>query len=69
MDSPSPSVADANEGRRCQAYIDGFLDGATASGDTTICTEGATIGTLSRVYVSFMEKNPKLMDEPKLVGA
>ncbi len=37
-------------------------------GDKTICAEGATVGTLSRVYVAYVEKNPKLMDEPKAAG-
>jgi starvation-inducible outer membrane lipoprotein len=57
MDSAEPSVRDANDGRIWQAYINGFLDGVMF-GDNTICTEGATVGTLSRVYVAYMEKNP-----------
>jgi hypothetical protein len=28
-----------------------------------ICDDGASVGTLSRVYVAYMQANPKMMDE------
>jgi hypothetical protein len=64
MDSPTAEMNDIAEGRVCMAYIDGVT-----SGDNSICADSASMGTLMRVYVAYMEKNPKMMDEPKNVGA
>jgi len=70
LDSPSPvSNIDLGPAMACQAYISGFLDGFSMADDKLVCVdENATVGTISRIYVAFMEANPKLMDEPKISG-
>jgi hypothetical protein len=35
---------------------------------STICLGGASMGTTIRVYVAYMDKNPKLMDEWMITG-
>lgn len=70
MDSPSGATATTDEllaGTKCQQYISGFLEG-NMYGGSTICADTATLGTLMRVYVAYMDANPKVMDEPKSVG-
>jgi Rap1a immunity proteins len=52
----------------CVAYIDGFTDGLLVAGDTLICVEGATLATIARVYIAYMEAHPKLMDSGKADG-
>jgi hypothetical protein len=68
-DQPSSvTSADLDEARRCQAYIDGFLDGNERVSPAVICADSATVGTIARVYVAFMEQHPILMDAPKGLG-
>ena len=67
VDSSGPPTVDNIEGKVCEAYILGFIDGVVV-GDKTICVNGATPETLARVYVTWMENHPKLMDEPKRAG-
>jgi hypothetical protein len=33
-----------------------------------VCLAGATTGTIARVYVAYMQKNPKMFDVEKSVG-
>ena len=51
-------------GVACLAYIDGFTDGVNLIKEQ-ICIGGADLGTLARVYVEYLKKNPTLMDQPK----
>ncbi len=67
MDSSDPQPVEEVQGKVCEAYISGFVDGI-AMGNKVICVNGATLGTLSRVYVTYMEQNPKLMDMQKYAG-
>jgi len=65
----APSLA----GSQCLGYVDGFLDGRTSSPragnrlDTakTFCLTDASLDTLIKVYLAFMEKNPKYLDYEK----
>ena len=65
--TPSPA------GSQCLGYIDGFLDGRTSSPragnhlDTTktFCWTDASLDTVIKVYLAFMEKNPKYLDYEK----
>ena len=59
--------SDYSEFRNCTAYIDGFTDGVNLLG-TKVCVGTATLGTMARVYVAYMESHPKMMDEPKNFG-
>jgi hypothetical protein len=53
------------DGGRCLGYLAGFAD---AAGERFgFCVKGTTTGTLARVYVAYMDKNPKLFDEPESV--
>ena len=60
-------------GSQCLGYIDGFLDGRTSSPragnhlDTTktFCWTDASLDTVIKVYLAFMEKNPKYLDYEK----
>ena len=48
----------------CVAYIDGFTDGVNLFGQH-VCIGKASLGTLARVYVEYMKKNPTMMERPK----
>jgi hypothetical protein len=55
---------DLQSATECTAYIDGFTD----SGNSLICTGDASVSTMTRIYVAYMQKNPKLLDQPKSLG-
>lgn len=62
------SSDDIADSQYCLGYIDAFGDSfpREASG---ICTdEHVTIGTLIRVYLAYMDKNPKLLDANRESG-
>ena len=68
MDSPKESQ-DYQEAAACTSYIDGLTDGLDfAANKIFVCSNGGSFGTLSRIYVAYMLKHPKLMDEYKSVG-
>ena len=53
------------------AYCIGYLNGFTASLPSTppsICTHDESMGAMVRVYVSYMERNPALLEEDKRFG-
>lgn len=58
----SGTSGDAMESNRCISYLNGFIDGIGATGLPVFCLNGATNGTLVRVYVAYMTAHPKLMD-------
>jgi hypothetical protein len=60
----SDVAADANT---CLDYVDGFF-GAIALTNNPICADGASLGTIIRIYVAYMQKNPKFMDADKNLG-
>ena len=68
MDSQTATTHDISEGMVCSAYLMGFLDASGMFPNNSICADEATLGTVSRVYVAYMEANPKVMDQPKAVG-
>jgi len=37
-------------------------------GSTGLCIKDARVGTIIRVYVAYMQKNPKLLDDLKIFG-
>jgi hypothetical protein len=51
----------------CLGYIGGYIDGTNRLGEY-VCVRSATLNTVVRVYVAFMQRNPKLMDEAKSLG-
>jgi Rap1a immunity proteins len=67
MDSPE-ATQDYRAAASCSSYIDGFTDGLDFRSRNSVCVTGATLGTMSRIYVAYMQKNPKLLDLYKSVG-
>ena len=51
---------------RCSGYIEGMLDGA--NGLRGFCVGSATLGTIARVYIAYMDKNHKMLDEREGAG-
>jgi Rap1a immunity proteins len=49
------------EAGRCLGYVDGFIQGSFAH--PFACSGEATNETIVRVYIAYMDKNPKLLDE------
>jgi hypothetical protein len=49
----------------CAGYIEGWLDAANGRG---FCAQNATVGTIARVYIAYMDKNPKMFDEREGTG-
>jgi|SRR5271170_779436 len=49
----------------CVNYLSGFVDGLS---DKTVCLGTYNEGTLARVYVVFMDKHPKYLDQHKAQG-
>jgi hypothetical protein len=64
----SVPMTDMAQGRVCQAFISGFIKGLQYAKDDPVCADAASVGTLMRVYVLYMEQNPEKMDEPKEYG-
>lgn len=77
MISGPQSANDIAEGRQCLGYVDGFVDGVNSEfgvwvvgnhKDWTaseLCIPPGTLDTWIKVYLAFMEKNPKYLDEDK----
>ena len=63
------SENDIRAALECAAYIDGFTDGVAALDRGTVCIEeDVPMGTLIRVYLAYMVRNPKMMDDYKAIG-
>jgi len=58
---------DYSEAAYCTGYLSGFTDGLDPK-ESGICDNGVNMGTIARVYVVFMHKNPRLLDAPKSTG-
>ena len=51
----------------CFGYFEGYTDVATVN-VSSLCIGKATVGTLIRVYLAYMDKNPKMLDSFKMIG-
>ena len=58
-----PVAGDVQNGAICGAYLLGFID-ALDPRPFNICLPNPTFETIARVYVAYLEKNPKHMDSP-----
>ena len=70
MDLPSLSKAsqpDLIHGSYCVGFLNGFTGNLDAT-NHTICTNGASMGSVVRAYVAFMDKNPSLLQEDRRIG-
>ena len=63
----SPSDSEFTKAMQCLSYVEGFTDGLATS-IKPICIGDATIGTMVRLYVQYMQTHPKLMDAPTGIG-
>jgi hypothetical protein len=67
-DKDSKDNLDFGKSQYCNGYIEGFTTGVIFGGSTGPCFESATVGTLIRVYIAYMERHPALLDKPKYDG-
>jgi hypothetical protein len=68
FDNPTgSSQTDIAHSYSCYAYIQSFTDGSNSNGHA-FCNLGGTVGTGIRIYVAYMQKNPKLLDDYKAEG-
>lgn len=68
IDATAKESSDASfSAGRCIGFFNGFT--SVKSTDARICTSDASTGTMIRVYIFFMDRNPKLMDSPEGAGA
>ncbi|MEO6982203.1 MAG: Rap1a/Tai family immunity protein [Edaphobacter sp.] len=68
IDNPTTEGNSVAVATSCTSYIDGFTDGLESAPADLVCISGASMGTLARVYVAYMQKNPKLLDQYRGVG-
>ena len=60
------SGADKENFDTCFAYIEGFLDGVMNT--RGICTYNGSFEVIVRVYVDYMDRTPKALDEHSSTG-
>jgi hypothetical protein len=68
LDSPSVSPSDVSDGEYCLGYFRGFGDVVSLIDSSGICLAHARTGALIKVYVAYMNKNPKQLDDPEILG-
>ena len=66
-----PSLTEATQsdllnGSYCVGYLNGYI--ANPRPAPAACIGGVATGTLIQVYVSFMDKNPDLLDQDRNLG-
>jgi Rap1a immunity proteins len=66
--SDGGSAADLELAEQCSAYVQGFIDGFALQSTSTLYSGDATVGTIIRVYVAYMQRNPKWLDDFKPIG-
>jgi len=66
--SLGPTAEDISRVSECIAYISGVVDAMHLDNAPLFCTGNATVGTTVKVYVAYMDKNPKLLDERRIIG-
>jgi hypothetical protein len=66
----NPAGTDIPDSEFCRGYIYGLTETFTTvmQGSPFCFPSNATYGTAIRLYVRFMESNPKMMDQPQVVG-
>ena len=52
----------------CLSYVGGFIDAQNLREKPLFCLGDATMGTTVRVYLKYMDENPKTLDSPRWVG-
>jgi hypothetical protein len=67
MNLPTASESDLRDGGFCLGYFRGFGDYNAMAG-SSICLDQVHTDTVIRVYVAYMEKNPKFLDDMMIIG-
>ena len=67
LDAANVSASDLHDAEFCRGYFRGFGD-LNAMLGSSVCLDGASTGTSIRVYVAYMEKNPKFLDDAMIIG-
>jgi hypothetical protein len=66
QDNPDGPAEDVEHALMCINYIQGFVYAGTVS--NLFCAQHASNNTIARVYVAYMQRNPKLLDDAKGKG-
>jgi hypothetical protein len=64
----SAATEDTISSEYCRGYIDAFTETFDQKAHGICPGDHARLGTVVRVYLAFMDKNPKLLDQPKWLG-
>jgi hypothetical protein len=67
MDKTSSAESDLSDANQCMDYMTGFSDAVELT-TAPICIENASLGTLVRIYVTYMQAHPKMMDTEERFG-
>jgi len=67
FDNPS-AEGDLQSATECTAYIGAFADALLITQNTRSCPGIASVATMTRIYIAYMQKNPKLLDHAKAFG-
>ena len=65
------ALSDPTDPMFCLPFIDGFISGVNtvpAGTPRKVCVSQSSKGTVARVYVQFMQKNPKFLDRTSNIG-
>lgn len=62
------TTEDVTESAYCRGYFQGFEDTVQVYGSAGVCLAGTRLGTIIRVYVAYMGKHPKLLDDLEIAG-
>ena len=65
--APGADAADNFLANECLSYIGGFTDAATLA-ENIYCANQVSMGTMTRVYVLFIQEHPKLLDTYRGIG-
>jgi len=57
---------DSSNFDNCTSYIAGFIEGD--NGIASCPPDEASLGTMLRLYLAYMDKNPKLLDNYRVLG-
>jgi len=63
----TPNASQPGRADYCFGYFEGYSNVVSLNG-SQLCLGNARIGTLIRVYIAYMEKNPKELDDPNVFG-
>jgi Rap1a immunity proteins len=62
------TAEDVTDSNYCRGYFQGFEDTIKVYGSAGVCLDDTRIGTVIRVYVAYMDKHPKLLDDLEIAG-